>query len=132
MTCIPPEVIDLARPGVTDKKVAREDAQKWGINNLDRFYANGADNPHAARARHDPESWSGRSGDSFDTPLAQHTGRPSNPAGGSRKIREAGLDVAGGAVGLHRESFLVRRITPCDTRCEPSTEDSMPSVYSST
>ena len=38
MTHIPPEVIDLARPGVTEKIVAREDPQKWGIKNLEQFW----------------------------------------------------------------------------------------------
>ncbi len=44
ITYIPPEVIDLARPGVTDKIVAREDPQKWGIRNLDQFWANSPGN----------------------------------------------------------------------------------------
>ena len=35
---IPPELIDLARPGVAEKIVAREDAQKWGIKNLDQLW----------------------------------------------------------------------------------------------
>jgi putative nucleotidyltransferase with HDIG domain len=38
MTYIPPEVIDLARPGVSEKVVAREDAQKWGIQNLEKLW----------------------------------------------------------------------------------------------
>ena len=38
MTYIPPEVIDLARPGVFEKIVAREDPQKWGIKNLEQFW----------------------------------------------------------------------------------------------
>jgi HD-GYP domain-containing protein (c-di-GMP phosphodiesterase class II) len=38
MTHIPPEVIDLARPGVTEKIVAREDPQKWGIKNLEQIW----------------------------------------------------------------------------------------------
>ncbi|MCK9388162.1 MAG: HD-GYP domain-containing protein [Sulfuritalea sp.] len=38
MTYIAPELIDLARPGATEKIVAREDAQKWGIKNLDRLW----------------------------------------------------------------------------------------------
>jgi len=33
-----PELIDLARPGVTEKIVAREDAEKWGIANLDQYW----------------------------------------------------------------------------------------------
>ncbi|MDP2825104.1 MAG: HD-GYP domain-containing protein [Sulfuritalea sp.] len=38
MAYIPPELIDLARPGVTEKIVAREDAQKWDIKDLDQFW----------------------------------------------------------------------------------------------
>ncbi|MCX7163683.1 MAG: HD-GYP domain-containing protein [Betaproteobacteria bacterium] len=38
LTYIPPEVLDLSRPGTTEKIVAREDAQKWGIKNLDQFW----------------------------------------------------------------------------------------------
>jgi len=38
-TYIPPEVIDLGRPGVSEKIVAREDAEKWGIKNLDQLWA---------------------------------------------------------------------------------------------
>ena len=38
MTHIPPELIDLARPGVSEKIVAREDPQKWGIKNLEQFW----------------------------------------------------------------------------------------------
>lgn len=33
-----PEVIDLSRPHVNDKIVAREDAATWGIKNLDQFW----------------------------------------------------------------------------------------------
>jgi putative nucleotidyltransferase with HDIG domain len=39
MAYIPPELIDLSRPGVREKIVAREDAEKWGIKNLDQFWA---------------------------------------------------------------------------------------------
>jgi HD-GYP domain-containing protein (c-di-GMP phosphodiesterase class II) len=39
MAYIPPELIDLARPGVSEKIVAREDAEKWGIKNLDQYWA---------------------------------------------------------------------------------------------
>jgi len=38
-TYIPPEVIDLGRPGVNEKIVSREDAEKWGIRNLDQLWA---------------------------------------------------------------------------------------------
>jgi HD-GYP domain-containing protein (c-di-GMP phosphodiesterase class II) len=38
MTYIQPEMLDLARPGVSEKIVAREDAEKWGIKNLDRLW----------------------------------------------------------------------------------------------
>ena len=33
-----PEIIDLSRPGVTEKIVGREDAAKWGIKNLDELW----------------------------------------------------------------------------------------------
>jgi HD-GYP domain-containing protein (c-di-GMP phosphodiesterase class II) len=39
MAYIPPELIDLARRGVNEKIVAREDAEKWGIKNLDQYWA---------------------------------------------------------------------------------------------
>jgi HD-GYP domain-containing protein (c-di-GMP phosphodiesterase class II) len=38
-TYIPPELIDLSRPGQNDKIVGREDAAKWGIKNLDELWA---------------------------------------------------------------------------------------------
>jgi HD-GYP domain-containing protein (c-di-GMP phosphodiesterase class II) len=38
MTYIQPEMLDLARPGVSEKIVAREDAEKWGIKNLDKLW----------------------------------------------------------------------------------------------
>jgi HD-GYP domain-containing protein (c-di-GMP phosphodiesterase class II) len=38
MTYVPPEVVDLSRPGTTEKIVGREDAEKWGIKNLDQFW----------------------------------------------------------------------------------------------
>lgn len=38
MVYVPPEVIDLARPGVAEKIVGREDAEKWGIKNLDQLW----------------------------------------------------------------------------------------------
>ena len=38
MAYVPPEVVDLARPGVSEKIVAREEAQKWGIKNLDQLW----------------------------------------------------------------------------------------------
>jgi putative nucleotidyltransferase with HDIG domain len=36
---IPPEVIDLSRPGTAEKIVGREDAAKWGIKNLEQLWA---------------------------------------------------------------------------------------------
>ncbi len=36
---IVPELVDLSRPGVTEKIVGREDAAKWGIKNLDELWA---------------------------------------------------------------------------------------------
>jgi len=36
---IPPELIDLSRPGTAEKIVGREDAAKWGIKNLDELWA---------------------------------------------------------------------------------------------
>lgn len=36
---IPPEVLDLGRPGIRDKIAGREDPQKWGIQNVDRYWA---------------------------------------------------------------------------------------------
>jgi putative nucleotidyltransferase with HDIG domain len=38
-TYIAPELVDLSRPGTSEKIVAREDAAKWGIKDLDRFWA---------------------------------------------------------------------------------------------
>jgi HD-GYP domain-containing protein (c-di-GMP phosphodiesterase class II) len=38
-TYIVPEVIDLARPGATEKIVSHEDAAKWGIKNLNELWA---------------------------------------------------------------------------------------------
>jgi hypothetical protein len=38
MVYVPPEVIDLGRPGVVEKIVSREDAEKWGIKNLDQLW----------------------------------------------------------------------------------------------
>jgi putative nucleotidyltransferase with HDIG domain len=35
---IPPELIDLSRPGATEKIASREDPAKWGIKDLDRFW----------------------------------------------------------------------------------------------
>ncbi|GAO35661.1 phosphodiesterase [Sulfuricella sp. T08] len=35
---IQPEVINLSRPGTTEKIVSREDAATWGIKNLDQFW----------------------------------------------------------------------------------------------
>ncbi len=36
---IVPELIDLSRPGATEKIVGREDAAKWGIKNLDELWS---------------------------------------------------------------------------------------------
>ena len=36
---LPPELLDLGRPATREKIVAREDPAKWGIKNLDRFWA---------------------------------------------------------------------------------------------
>jgi putative nucleotidyltransferase with HDIG domain len=41
MACIASELIDLARPGLQDKIVAREDAGKWGLKNIDRYWMEG-------------------------------------------------------------------------------------------
>jgi putative nucleotidyltransferase with HDIG domain len=38
-THIVPELIDLSRPGVTEKIASHEDAAKWGIKNLDELWA---------------------------------------------------------------------------------------------
>jgi hypothetical protein len=38
MVYVPPELLDLSRPGVVERIVAREDAEKWGIKNLDRLW----------------------------------------------------------------------------------------------
>jgi len=38
-TYIPPEVVDLAHPGATDRIASREDAAKWGIKDVDRYWA---------------------------------------------------------------------------------------------
>jgi putative nucleotidyltransferase with HDIG domain len=39
LTYIPPELVDLSRPGTVEKIAAREEAAKWGIKDLDRFWA---------------------------------------------------------------------------------------------
>jgi putative nucleotidyltransferase with HDIG domain len=36
-TYIPPELIDLSRPGVIDKIASREDPAKWGLQHINRF-----------------------------------------------------------------------------------------------
>lgn len=36
---IPPEVIDLSRPGCHDRIMGREEPAKWGIQDVDRFWA---------------------------------------------------------------------------------------------
>ena len=38
-TYIPPEVVDLARPGTMDKIVSREDAAIWGLRNIEQLWA---------------------------------------------------------------------------------------------
>jgi HD-GYP domain-containing protein (c-di-GMP phosphodiesterase class II) len=38
-THVVPELIDLSRPGTSEKIVGREDTTKWGINNLDELWA---------------------------------------------------------------------------------------------
>lgn len=38
-TRIPPEIVDLARSGVSDKIISREDPAKWGITDVDRYWA---------------------------------------------------------------------------------------------
>ena len=35
---LPPEILDLSRPGTKDKIVAREDAEKWGIKNVNEMW----------------------------------------------------------------------------------------------
>ena len=35
---IPPEIVDLARPGVKDKIVSREDAATWGLKNIEQLW----------------------------------------------------------------------------------------------
>ncbi|HZX32490.1 MAG TPA: HD-GYP domain-containing protein [Rhodocyclaceae bacterium] len=39
---IKPEIIDLSRPGCHDKIAGREDAAKWGIKDVDRYWAGDA------------------------------------------------------------------------------------------
>jgi putative nucleotidyltransferase with HDIG domain len=39
LTYVPPEVVDLSRPGTSEKIAGREEAAKWGIKDLDRFWA---------------------------------------------------------------------------------------------
>ncbi|HTY04313.1 MAG TPA: HD-GYP domain-containing protein [Rhodocyclaceae bacterium] len=36
---IRPEIIDLARPGIADKIIGREDAARWGIKDVDKYWA---------------------------------------------------------------------------------------------
>jgi putative nucleotidyltransferase with HDIG domain len=38
-TYIPPEMIDLSRPGTSEKIAGREDAARWGLKNLDMLWA---------------------------------------------------------------------------------------------
>jgi putative nucleotidyltransferase with HDIG domain len=39
LTYVPPELIDPSRPGTAEKIAGREEAAKWGIKDLDRFWA---------------------------------------------------------------------------------------------
>lgn len=39
---IPPELLDLSRPGIQDKIAGREDPSKWGINNVDEIWSTAA------------------------------------------------------------------------------------------
>lgn len=39
---IPPELVDLSRPGIRDKIAGREDPAKWGINNVDEIWSRAA------------------------------------------------------------------------------------------
>ena len=39
---IPPQILDLAGPGLQDKIVGREDAAKWGLKNVNDFWVAGA------------------------------------------------------------------------------------------
>ena len=38
MAYIAPELLDLARPGLQDRIVAREDAAKWGLKDINRYW----------------------------------------------------------------------------------------------
>lgn len=38
MTYIVPELLDLSRPGVADKIISREDAAKWGLKDINRYW----------------------------------------------------------------------------------------------
>jgi len=38
MAYIAPELIDLSRPGMNDKIASREDASKWGLKDIDRYW----------------------------------------------------------------------------------------------
>lgn len=42
---IPPEIVDLARAGALDKIAGREDPTKWGIRDINRFWAGDAAKP---------------------------------------------------------------------------------------
>ena len=44
MAYIAPELIDLSRPGVSDKIATREDAAKWGIKDINRYWLGDASN----------------------------------------------------------------------------------------
>ncbi|MDE2585449.1 MAG: phosphodiesterase, partial [Betaproteobacteria bacterium] len=39
---IPPELVDLSRPGIRDKIAGREDPAKWGIHNVDEIWSRAA------------------------------------------------------------------------------------------
>lgn len=42
MTYIVPELIDLAKAGVSDKIISREDAAKWGLKDINRYWLESA------------------------------------------------------------------------------------------
>lgn len=42
LTYIPPELINLATPGLQEEIVMREDAEKWGLHDIDQFWHGGA------------------------------------------------------------------------------------------
>jgi hypothetical protein len=42
---IPPQILDLAGPGLQDKIVGREDAAKWGLKNVNAMWLGDAAKP---------------------------------------------------------------------------------------